>query len=261
MINYLTRIGEHIIQLNTSSFHLAQRIKNMFFPIPGLERRENSISITIHDGYGVPFQDYEVQPLIEGGTISFQRADYQIAIDEQFNSATIHIHDDLALKHAMMNLYSAYIVYQGWGLLLHSSCVIENNEGHIFSGHSGAGKSTAARLSYPRELLSDEATIVKIDREGHTVFDSPFRSEMEERARTAFVPLSSIQLLYQSKTNKRIKIKSSDALISMMDKVFYWNYSVSETKKVLRLLTALVSEIPVHQLYFQKNNTFWELIS
>ena len=51
-----------------------------------------------------------------------------------------------------MNLYSSFIAYHNWGLLIHSSCVVNKGEAHIFSGHSGAGKSTAAKLSHPRDL-------------------------------------------------------------------------------------------------------------
>jgi hypothetical protein len=132
---------------------------------------------------------------------------------------------------------------------------------HIFSGQSGAGKSTAARLSQPRDLLSDEATLVKITQDAITVFDSPFRSEITAKGPKESVPLASIQILHQALQNKRANLKKADALLHLMDKVFYWAHSPKETKQILGLLKLLVDTVPVYELHFKKDPTFWELIS
>jgi hypothetical protein len=160
-----------------------------------------------------------------------------------------------------MNLYSSFIVYHNWGLLIHSSCAIDNGKAHIFAGQSGAGKSTAAKLSYPRKLLSDEAALIKITPEKVTVFNSPFRSELEAGNFKEQVELASVQILYQALQNNRAKLTKSDALLHLMDKVFFWPHSLDETKTIMRLLTDLVKIVPGYELQFQKNNTFWELIS
>ena len=211
--------------------------------------------------YGLPFYDYNVAIKKDGSKVYFQRCDYLIESTPDYTSATIHVHDELALKHALMNLYSSYIVYHNWGLLIHSSCAIENGKAHIFAGHSGAGKSTAARLSEPRDLLSDEATIVKITEDEITVFDSPFRSELQSTGYQQSRPLGGIQLLHQAETNKLEKMRKPDALLSLMDKVFYWSHDPAETQRIMGLLRTLVEKVPVYELHFRKDPTFWELIS
>lgn len=75
------------------------------------------------------------------------------------------------------------------------------------------------------------------------------------------VSLASIQILYQALQNKRAKLEKSNALLNLMDKVFFWPHSQEETKRILRLMTLLVKKVPVYELHFQKNNSFWELIS
>jgi hypothetical protein len=194
-------------------------------------------------------------------TLMFSRADYEILVDSGYSKATVLVHDELALKHALMNLYSSFIVSRNWGLLLHSSCALEAGKAHLFSGQSGAGKSTAARLSEPRELLSDEATLVKISQQGIQVFNSPFRSEINPTRFEGSCSLSSIQLLHQATENRRELLRKSDALLALFDKVFYWAHSDQETRQVMRLLNSLVDKVPVYDLEFQKNPSFWELIS
>lgn len=256
------KIGDHFIQIITNSKKMKDHFTKNFQQLKETNKSEPDLIIHINDGYGIPFQDYDVKVNHQHQKITYQRADYLIEVDSQFRSAIISVYDELALKHALTNLYSSFIVHHQWGLLIHSSCAIEMGKAHIFAGHSGAGKSTAAKLSYPRLLLSDEATLVKITPNGIKVFDSPFRSELEmENICLENIELASVQILHQSLKNQRKRIEKADALLHLMDKVFYWPHNQEETKAILKLLTLLIKNVPVYELYFQKNNLFWELIS
>ncbi|MDQ0198767.1 hypothetical protein [Neobacillus ginsengisoli] len=256
-----TKIGDHFIQMNCETKNLNNTFLKNFHSYIGAENQQPDLVIKINDGYGVSFTDYEVEITKQQDKIFYRRADYIIEVDLEFRMASISVYDELALKHALMNLYSSFIVYHNWGLLIHSSCAIENSKTHIFAGQSGAGKSTAAKLSYPRQLLSDEATLVKITPEGVSVFNSPFRSELGADRYEGNIELASIQILYQALQNKRIRLAKSDSFLHLMNKVFFWPHSQEETKAIMSLLTMLVKNVPVYELHFQKNNTFWELIS
>jgi hypothetical protein len=258
---FKAKIGDHFIYFKYKSTNVKKMLEKYYsFQIDVTEKTPDLL-VEIIEGYGIPFQDYHVEISNNHGHFVYRRADYFIEVDAQYKFARLSVHDELALKHALMNLYSSFAVHRQWGILIHSSCVIENGKAHIFSGHSGAGKSTAAKLSYPRSLLSDEATLVKITHDDIQVFNSPFRSEMEADSFNGSIKLSSIQILYQALQNKREKITKPDALFRLIDKVFYWPHSQEETSTIIRMLTQLVKQAPVYELHFQKNNTFWELIS
>ncbi|WP_066067703.1 hypothetical protein [Neobacillus soli] len=256
-----TKIGDHFIQIICESISLIKMFEKNFYSFIGDENQQSDLAIKIENGYGVSFKDYEVEIIKQNNLIYFLRADYLIKFDPENKYATISVHDELALKHALMNLYSTFIVNQNWGLLIHSSCAIEKGKAHIFAGQSGAGKSTAAKLSYPRNLLSDEATLVKITTKGVIVYDSPFRSEMESESLEEQVELASVQILHQAQQNTKNQLAKSEALLHLMDKVFFWPHCQEETKKIMRLLTKLVKTVPVYEFHFKKDNTFWELIS
>ncbi|RBP88263.1 hypothetical protein DFO70_11532 [Cytobacillus firmus] len=254
------KVGAHEVEISTESKDFKNFIQRNFSIFKG-KTSDPDIKITIKKGFGEPFVNYHVEVSKHEEKILFRRADYLIETVFDYRYSVIYAHNEFALKHAITNLYSSFIVYHNWGLLIHSSCAIENGKAHIFSGQSGAGKSTAAKLSAPRELLSDEATILMIDDGKVTVFDSPFRSELQATGTNKTVPLASIQLLHQSLHNNRMNLKKSDALIQLLDKVFYWAHSPKETKQVIKLLNKLVETVPVYDPHFQKNNRFWELIS
>ena len=261
MNKLITKIGDHFIHIICESKDLKNMFEKNFHSDICAENEQPDLIIKIEDGYGVSFQDYDVEITKNDNQILYRRADYLIVVDNEFKSASISVYNDFALKHALTNLYSSFIVYHNWGLLIHSSCAIDNGKAHIFAGQSGAGKSTAAKLSYPRPLLSDEATLVKITSNKVSVYNSPFRSELQADSFEGNVELASVQLLYQALQNKRTRSIKSDALLNLMDKVFFWPHSEEETKTIMRLMTKLVKYVPVYELHFQKNNTFWELIS
>lgn len=254
-------VGNHIIQVHSNVPMVNEFFAQNFEKMKVSKFTTPHINLLIEDGFGCQFVNYYVAITRESGEIFFRRADYLITADTNYKNARIQVYDELALKHALMNLYSSFIVHNNWGLLIHSSCAIENGKAHIFAGHSGAGKSTAAKLSQPRELLSDEATIVKITSNEITIFNSPFRSELAVTGSEMSTPLQSIQILHQAHQNKRVLLKKADALLHLMDKVFYWVHSPEETKQIMGLLKILVESVPAYELHFKKDRTFWELIS
>jgi hypothetical protein len=255
-----TTVGEHLIQIQCHSETITNWIQ-MNFPAVALTNGKPDLSIQLTEGYGIPFVDYNVAITKKADTISFRRADYLIETDLAYRCTKIFVHNELALKHALMNLYSSYLVYYQWGLLIHSSCVIDKGKAYLFAGYSGAGKSTAAKLSHPRELLSDEATIVKITADQITVFNSPFRSELDRTGAEETCPLAGIYLLNQAIDNHIVPLNKSNGLLNLMDKVFYWYHSSEETGSIFQLLQQVVNSVSVNELHFQKNDTFWELIS
>ncbi|OPH56697.1 hypothetical protein BC351_27535 [Paenibacillus ferrarius] len=257
---FYSLIGDHIIQVISQS-QVCMGFMHKYFPMMDPPSRQADLIIYLKEGYGIPFYNYNVAITQEEDAILFRRADYLIEAKTDYGYAVISVHNELALKHAFMNLYSSYVVHHRWGLLIHSSCVMEKGAAYLFAGHSGAGKSTAAKLSYPRELLSDEATIVKISSEQITVYNSPFRSELNRTGLEQAGPLAGIYLLKQSLHNHVVRLSRSNGFLELMDKVFYWSPSPTGNVSILQLLQQMVKHVAVSELHFQKNDTFWELIS
>jgi hypothetical protein len=260
MKKLIVKIAEHTVEVLSSSDPLLNWIQTYYQMAKALNLSVD-LSICIQDGYGIPFTNYDVQITTNSDFISYKRADYFIKVDKNYREAVISVHNEFALKHALTNLYSAFIVHHQWGLLIHSSCVEQNGKAYLFAGQSGAGKSTVAQVSTPRPLLSDEASILKINENEVKVFDSPFRSELISSYDPGTCELAGIYLLNQSLDVRTSLIKKSDAMLDIINKIFHWHRDSNETAKLLNMCKHLVDQVPVYNLYFQKNNTFWELIS
>lgn len=266
MLTYTVRIAELSVCFETVSPEISDYLLEKFAG-DGSEGaagpvEDPDLALTVAGGYGEPFVDFEVSAAKEDdGRIVFTRADYRITVEPGHRSALIEVYDLFALKHAMIHIYSMVISHREWGLLIHSSCLLQGDRAYLFAGHSGAGKSTVVQLSRPRPILSDEASIVKIAADGITIFNSPFRSDTDRPDIRDTYPLSGIHMLRQALYNERSRMSGISGLTELLNRVFYWAYDPEETKKVLRLCKRLVDRVPVYDLYFQKNHTFWEEIS
>ncbi|WP_100486949.1 hypothetical protein [Sporolactobacillus pectinivorans] len=261
MIKKIALVDEHLIQMTCDSTNLWELIEPNFQFVNSSAFGAINVTLDILGNYGSPFSDFHVAISDAAGGTLYRRTDYLLEIDRDFKKAVIRAYDKTALKHALLNFYSSYLLHLNWGILIHSSCVIDGGQAHLFAGESGVGKSTAARLSKPRQLLSDEATLIKITPAGITVFNSPFRSDIPANNIEDSCPLSSIQLLHQSSENKRIQIKKSSALLQLYKLAFYWTNKPEDMPKILLLFKTMIDQVPVYDLYFQKNNSFWQLIS
>lgn len=258
-------IDEQFVKITCDSPVLWSYITDNFRPVNDVDpRKKADIELDIAGDYGAPFSGFDVQVANLGHVVLFKRSDYLIAVAPDFCKAVIKAYDRMALKHALLNFYSSYLIHYESGLLIHSSCVIDHGFAHMFAGQSGVGKSTAARLSHPRKLLSDEATLIKISPETGTIraYNSPFRSDIGAIDGGIPCELKSIQLLHQHTENKRTRVtKEASPVQLLLPRTFYWPHTDKELSIIHKLLNKIVEQVPVYDLYFQKNNTFWKLIS
>ncbi|SDC02275.1 hypothetical protein SAMN02799630_02456 [Paenibacillus sp. UNCCL117] len=255
-------IADHHVVFETQSEWIAAYIRDKFAELAvEASGAEADLYIAVEDGYGEAFVDYDVAAERDGERVIYTRTDYRIELDSSYRTAQVGVYDDFALKHALVNVFSAFLTHREWGLLVHSSCMLQSGRSYLFAGHSGAGKSTVAQLSYPRPILSDEATLLRITEEGVQVYTSPFRSDTRMPELKGPYPLAAVQFLRQSPENRRVPVSKVEGVVGLMNRVFYWAHDPEETRKVLRLCRKLIEHVPAYDLHFQKNDTFWEEIS
>jgi hypothetical protein len=263
MYSITTLIGDHPIRFTTWSEQILNWIVSTFHIVykeEGHGRHNADLHVHIDDQFGGPFQSYDVRVRTDDHFICYKRSDYMVKINRSYTRASIYMFDEFALKHAILNLYSAFIIYHEWGLLLHASCVAEGEKAYVFAGQSGAGKSTVARLSEPRLVLADEVTIVKVRKQEATVYDSPFRSEIKSAEAGTKRRLEGIFILQASQHIQRLSLKKPDGILHLLNHLFYWSCDTKESNKVLTMCKMLAEQTSVARLHFQENKEFWKLI-
>lgn len=259
------KIGDFTVQLTCLDETSAYWIRRMFGerPEPDVPAGSDFFRLNIRHGGEPNARGIDTFVGKDGrGWWIFERLDYRLEISPDYRKAEIHFYDGIGLRCVMMNWFSAVAARLNWGLVVHSSCVIHQEEAYLFAGCSGAGKTTVASLSHPRALLSDEASLVKLaPNQPPLVYDSPLRSSLFQPAPVKQVPLRAVYLLHQSSDIRIERIPSSQAFFFLLDKIWYWPHQPALSVEVVRMCKMLAEQVPVYGLEFQKNDLFWEAIS
>ena len=137
------------------------------------------------------------------------------------------------------------------GLLLHSSAVVYNGEGFLFSAPCGTGKSTHTQLWLKRfegsYILNDDKPAIRITKNGFYVYGTPFSGKTDLNVNTG-VPLKGICILERGEKNRIEKVPPEEALFGILNQTAR---PVAEERmdKLLTILDKLIKAVPVYRLH------------
>lgn len=69
----------------------------------------------ITDFYGSMYDEGPVEIEADGDTVVYSRKDYRMETSADYSSVKLQVFDDLALKHALINWYSAWLIHRREG--------------------------------------------------------------------------------------------------------------------------------------------------
>ncbi len=151
------------------------------------------------------------------------------------------------------------------GFVLHSAGLVRAGKAYIFFGHSGAGKSTATAMSVEAKgalALSDD--LVLLLKEG-TVFKAattPFWGTMPQKVKERGVyPLAAIFHLRQSPEVRTASLSPALATGMVLSCCPFVASTSRRTTRLVPLVEDLCRSVPVKELHFKKDPSFWDVIA
>ena len=147
------------------------------------------------------------------------------------------------------------------GFLLHASSAIRNGRAFLFSGVSGAGKTTIAKLAPPdAALLTDEISYVTQRQGGYTAVGTPFYGELARVGENLQAPIEALYLLAKGSENKIEPIEGAAAVRGLLENVLFFARDPEFVKLVFDSAFDFVANVPVRRLTFAPTSSVWELI-
>jgi hypothetical protein len=148
------------------------------------------------------------------------------------------------------------------GFLLHASSAVRNGSAFVFSGVSGAGKTTILRLA-PSGVtaLTDEISYIRPQRDGYRAFGTSFTGDLGRNGANISAPLKEIHLLAQGSGNKRELLSTSKAAAALLRNILFFAADPEYVRLVFEAACRAVSRIPVYRLTFLPTAEVWETIS
>ena len=152
-------------------------------------------------------------------------------------------------------------------VMLHGVGIKDRERGYMFLGLSGSGKSTIAKLSSGKEIISDDGLIVERDRSGFSISLAPLNQlsdHIEEGEANCYrrSVLSAGFLLVKDNKNYLEKLLPENVCsIIIKNHIHYFRYFSHEgVEKTFYLISDLCRRVPFYALHFKKDASFWRSI-
>src|SRR5579859_2238286 len=149
-------------------------------------------------------------------------------------------------------LYVHRLARDGEGVEVHACGLIApDGTGHLFAGHSGAGKSTTSRLwtAMGARILSDDRIILRMENGRMTMHGTPWHGDANEASQGS-APLHGIYLLEQSSRNHAKRMTTSEAAVELFARSFLPFHGHTGIASVLGFYDHALDTVACHRLEF-----------
>ena len=165
-----------------------------------------------------------------------------------------------SLDSVLRILHSLILAERG-GFLLHAASAICGGRAYLFSGVSGAGKTTMTRLAPANiTLLTDEISYLRPSADGYAAFGTPFAGELARAGENCTAPVSALFFLEQGPENRVDELTSAEALRRLMRNILFFAEDHRLVEKLLATACDFVARVPIRRLTFYPDARVWELV-
>jgi hypothetical protein len=167
------------------------------------------------------------------------------------------------LEYPLDELLMIHRLSRGEGAEVHAVGITdETGRGHLFLGHSGAGKSTTARLWINRpgvKILSDDRIILRASEGRIFMHGTPWHGDAGIASPDS-APLSAIYLLDHGKSNERLPLSPGCAGAELFARAFVTHHSEEGIHCTLEFLDRVARQIPCFIFRFVPDESAVEAI-
>ena len=185
---------------------------------------------------------------------------YKQMRSSDFVSTEMILNSELLPKDAWALEYPAdellitnYLAHYGLGVEVHGCGLVDAaTGGHLFLGHSGAGKSTTTRLWRAvrnPEILSDDRIILCLQNDELWMYGTPWHGE-EAFASATKAKLNRLFILQHSTQNRIVELSPAQAVGELFARCFPPFHSAEGLQNTVEFLERVVSTVPCYEFQF-----------
>jgi len=208
-----------------------------------------------------PAVDEDLEVKIEDGEWLLKRGDFRARWNPETRQGRIRqACNPYAIDSVLRIVHSLILARQG-GFLVHAASAIRGGKAFLFSGVSGAGKTTISRLAPPdATLLTDEISYVRREGTRYIAFGTPFAGELARVGENRCAPLSALFLLEKGSQNRIEPVGPSEALRRLLRNILFFADDPELVKLVFQSACEFASLVPIHRLVFVPDQRVWDII-
>ena len=178
-------------------------------------------------------------------------------VDLERGAGVLEMAPETDVENFLRVLY-AHLCLRAGGLLLHAAGVVCDDDGFVFFGQSGSGKSTASRLSLDKTILSDDLIILRIVDGKARVYGVPFRGDFPEAPRVnTSADLRGLFALVKASEHAVAPLAPPAALAQLLACMPFVIIDAAHAKRAVETCAQIIERVPVRALRFRLDSGFW----
>jgi hypothetical protein len=162
------------------------------------------------------------------------------------------------LEYPLDGLILYYLTVIHGDIMMHASGVNNAGHGYIFTGVSGKGKSTIAKLwdGSGAKVIHDDRLILRNTRGGYRMFNTPVYNNDEPREST----INKIFIIEHGAENMLVPLKGANAVTQVMANCIQHNWGADIIARLLGSISIMCGVIPTSKLFFKPDRSVIDLI-
>ncbi len=197
----------------------------------------------------------------EGALWTFRRGDFRAEWNPETGKGKIIQSANPYSADAVLRIVHTLILARQGGFLLHGASAVRDGRAFIFSGVSGAGKTTISRLAPPdTTLLTDEISYIRPDGNGYRAFGTPFAGELATLGENVSAPVSTLFFLEKGKENRVEIVPRDQVMRSLLRNILFFAEDAELVNLVFQSACNFVENVCIRKLVFFPDQRVWETI-
>jgi hypothetical protein len=190
-----------------------------------------------------------------------ERGDFHARWDPRTGRGSVRQNANPYSLDSVLRILHSLILADRGGFLLHAASAICDGRAFLFSGVSGAGKTTMTRLAPPDiTLLSDEISYLRPSADGYSAFGTPFAGELARAGENCTAPVSALFFLEQGPENRIEEVSSAQSVRQLMRNILFFAEDRGLVEKLLATACDFVARVPIRRLTFYPDTRVWDEI-
>ena len=211
---------------------------------------------------GLISEDEEVSVRRDFGRWFLARGDFHAEWDASSACGRIRQTANPYSMDAVLRIVHTLLLAKEGGFLLHAASAVRNGRAFLFTGVSGAGKTTIASLA-PRDavVLTDEISYVRKQEGGYSAFGTPFSGELAKVGENICAPIAALYLLAKGPQNRIEPLANAQAARALLSNILFLAQDTELVQLVFQSACEFVGCVPVYRLTFVPDERVWEMIA
>jgi hypothetical protein len=249
-------IGEIPIGLSTSDQSFLDLLRRRYEGFLSSSRPEFELHFDlIPPG---PVSDDDIRVRRQDGLWLIERGDFRAQWDPRTRQGTVRLNPNPYSLDSVLRILHSLILAERGGFLLHAASAICDGRAYLFSGVSGAGKTTMTRLA-PGDvtLLTDEISYLRPGADGYLAFGTPFAGELARPGENCNAPVSALFFLEQGPENRVEELPLAEAIRRLMRNILFFVEDPALVRKVFAAACDFADRVPIRRLTFYPDARVW----